>query len=426
MRSAAVVPTTAVLALVAAVGGYGLGGALRPDAGAARADAAPSASASATPSAAPSPGALLEAAKRSTVRLEGAGADGRVGSGSIVSASGLILTNAHVAAPQAPGLAYRYRTDVRDADPETLTVSVSPPGDGPAVPTYRARVLVADGTLDLAVLQIDATADGNPLPPGTTFPALRLGDVDALRTGDRLTVLGYPDAGNRTLSLSVTTGELSTFAGDPDGRVPGERFEIDTSARVAGGNSGGAALDAQGRLIGVPSARSSTEDYSGRVRAVSYALPLLARVASGRTSAYRSPYVPGSDGVSGQALGWTAGDTDACDAEEPVRALPVGTTLLSGAVQLSGESDGLDLQLRLLHAGRDLARVASYVDVAVRNDGCVSLTYAPDDGAPLEAGTYELRVAVGQDRRKVATLPLVIDPSLPPPTGDPDAPEGDY
>lgn len=435
MRGAAVVASTAVLAALAAVGGYAAGGALRPagDGGSAlgtpRASASASPSPSPTPSPTPSPGAVLEAAKRSTVRLEGVGPGGRVGSGSIVSPSGLVLTNAHVAAPQAPGLAYRYRTDVRDPDPEALTVSVSPPGDGPAVATYRASVLVADGTLDLAVLQIDATADGDPLPRGTTFPSLKLGDVDALRTGDPLTVLGYPDAGNRTLSLSVTTGELSTFAGDPDGRVPGERFEIDTSARVAGGNSGGAAIDASGRLVGVPSARSSTQDYSGRVRAVSYALPLLERVAAGRTSGYRSPYVPDGDGVTGRAVGWTDGNTDACDGDATT-TLPAGVTVISGAVQLAGASDGLDLQLRLLRGGVELDRVASYVDESVRGDGCVSLTYAPEDGSPLEPGTYELRVAVGPDRRRVATARLVVDPSLPPPTGEPEGgpgeDEGDY
>ena len=42
-------------------------------------------------------------------------------------------------------------------------VAVSPTGDGPALPAFRARLLVVDGYLDLAVLRIVADADGAPL-----------------------------------------------------------------------------------------------------------------------------------------------------------------------------------------------------------------------------------------------------------------------
>jgi hypothetical protein len=74
-----------------------------------------------------------------------------------------------------------------------------------------------------------------------------LGDSDALRLGDALTILGYPGIGGETITL--TRGEVSGFTSE-SGR--GDRSFIKTSATIAGGNSGGLAANTAGELIGVP------------------------------------------------------------------------------------------------------------------------------------------------------------------------------
>lgn len=370
----------------------------------------PSESPSASPPASPTPAPqeLLEAAKRATVRLAPP-SQAYHGSGTVVSPEGLVITNAHVAAPQAPGLAFQYGDPATLPDPEYLVVSLSPPGDRPAVPTYRASLLVADGYLDLAVLQIDAMLDGSPLPPGQRFDSIATASVDDLATGDGITVLGYPGvAGGR--SLSVTTGEIATFLPDESGRVQDDRYEIDTSGRIAGGNSGGAAIDQAGRLIGVPSAkRIRRGDYSGRIRPVDLAAPLLEAARSDSPGDYVTPYdVLGTGEEEGEPLGWGGSETDCEDLTDD--EYPAGAQELNGAARLSGMTEGEDLLYVLAPRGREdpLVRL---LGTWSGSDGCVSATFRSSDaGYPdgFPPGEYEMRVNAGPQLRLLTTVPLVL------------------
>ena len=69
---------------------------------------------------------------------------------------------------------------------------------------------------------------------------------------------------------------------DPLGHVPNPRYELETTARVAHGNSGGAAINDAGQLIGVPSLEITGEgaDISWRLRSVAEAVPLIAAAAT--------------------------------------------------------------------------------------------------------------------------------------------------
>jgi S1-C subfamily serine protease len=170
------------------------------------------------------------------VEIEGERVEGWSGSGTIISEDGLILTNAHVV------LSERYY-DVVD-----LVVSITTAQDRPPEPMFYADVLQADANLDLAVIKIRSDLQGNPANfSDLDIEPVPLGSSDSLRLGDEIIIIGYPGIGGETITL--TRGEVSGFtAEDPYGN----RAFIKTSAVIAGGNSGGLAATAQGKIIGVP------------------------------------------------------------------------------------------------------------------------------------------------------------------------------
>lgn len=163
------------------------------------------------------------------------------GSGTFVSSDGLILTNAHVV--------------TRDlvCDFATLGIAVTNDTGLPPQILYRADLVTLDAEADLAVLKVTRSLDPSvPLP--VSFPALMLGDSDQLEIGDDLRILGYPEIGGETITF--TNGSVSGFTAQEG---LGDRALIKTDATIAGGNSGGAAVDADGSLIGIPTKARATE-----------------------------------------------------------------------------------------------------------------------------------------------------------------------
>ncbi|WP_435770901.1 trypsin-like peptidase domain-containing protein, partial [Nocardioides sp. SYSU DS0651] len=231
-------------------------------------------------------GAELDAAKAATVKITAetrqlsTGQTGTYhGSGSIIREDGLILTNAHVAAPQSEGLEEKYGPSIGDiANPEYLLISLTDGmTDTNAPATYRARVVEADGNLDVAVVEIYADAEGNELTEEPDLPTVPVGTSAELRAGDDVTVLGFPAVAGAGESITVTTGVISTVLNDPQ---LGPRSELDTDARIAPGNSGGMAINNDAELIGIPTALQSDEGTtvtSGRIRAIDAAKDLIER-----------------------------------------------------------------------------------------------------------------------------------------------------
>lgn len=159
-----------------------------------------------------------------------------VGSGTLISADGLILTNAHTALPSET-----CRSD-------RVVIAVTVRLDEPPVPTYTAEVIEASAGLNLAVLRINGYLDGRPIEPGTLrLPFVELGNSDAIALDDTITVVGYPDLGNTP--VEVTRGTVTGFTAEARA---GDRAWVRTGAVIPGTMTGGGAYSREGRLIGIP------------------------------------------------------------------------------------------------------------------------------------------------------------------------------
>jgi serine protease Do len=156
------------------------------------------------------------------------------GSGVIVTASGRILTNAHV---------------VKDADDIKVTLH-----DGN---DYDAKVVGVDPKADLAVIQLKGNV---PVLKPLTF-----GDSSALRLGDVVLAIGDPFG----VGKSVTMGIVSAKGRGGMGIEEYEDF-IQTDAAINPGNSGGALVNLKGELVGINTAIASK---SGGYAGIGFAIP---------------------------------------------------------------------------------------------------------------------------------------------------------
>ena len=214
-----------------------------------------------TPTRTPSPVRAEEATVVLKVPLERDRGVFSVGSGSIVDPEGLILTNFHVIGDLDTG-------DLYNRDGQAY-VGITTMPDGQAYWSYQARAVAWDGELDLAILEIVSDMDDGPIPRPLSLPTIAIGDSDALRIGEEISLLGYPDVGLDT--LTVTRGTVAGFVPDDEGR----RMWIKTDAAISLGNSGGLAVNGVGELIGVPTVALTSVGQLGYVRPINWALPLI-------------------------------------------------------------------------------------------------------------------------------------------------------
>lgn len=161
------------------------------------------------------------------------------GSGTIVHPQGIILTNCHVANPQAMGMS--------GADADQLAVAITERSDQPPALTYFAKLVTYSAELDLAVLRIVADVKGRAVGR-LQLPCVAIGDSDTIDLGDKVSIFGYPGIGGETVTF--TSGSVSGFTQEQ--RIRSPRAWIKTDATISGGNSGGTAVDQNGLLIGVP------------------------------------------------------------------------------------------------------------------------------------------------------------------------------
>jgi serine protease Do len=153
-----------------------------------------------------------------------------VGSGFVLSADGVVLTNAHV---------------VDGADEVTVTLTDKR--------EFKAKVLGADRRSDVAVLKIEAVG----------LPTVRLGDFNRLKVGEWVVAIGSPFG----FDNSVTAGIVSAKARDTGDFLP----LIQTDVAINPGNSGGPLLNLRGEVVGI---NSQIYSRSGGFMGISFAIPI--------------------------------------------------------------------------------------------------------------------------------------------------------
>ncbi len=179
------------------------------------------------------------------------------GSGNVISPSGWILTNAHVAffdpTFDDTSLVDCYPADYYLADRIFVLYTANP--ELPPQLIYYA--LAVDGNFryrkpDIALIKCNWRMDGAviPLDEEIFSEYHRLGDSDDLEHGDELYCVGYPDFAQGGISLS--SGEITNMLAQADRFGETVRHFIGTDASISSGNSGGAAVDGDGKLVGLP------------------------------------------------------------------------------------------------------------------------------------------------------------------------------
>ena len=161
--------------------------------------------------------------------------EGSLGSGVIVRADGVIVTNNHVV-----------------ENGQEITVGLNDRREFPA------KVLLADPRTDLAVLKIDVGAE--------RLPTLAIDDSGEAQVGDLVLAIGDPFGVGQT----VTNGIISALNRSTDPNGDAGNAYIQTDAAINPGNSGGALVDMDGDLIGV---NSFILSRSGSSAGVGFAIP---------------------------------------------------------------------------------------------------------------------------------------------------------
>ncbi|MCT1450205.1 trypsin-like peptidase domain-containing protein [Corynebacterium sp. p3-SID1194] len=173
---------------------------------------------------------------------------GAEGSGSIISADGMVLTNHHVVA-EAGGEGAQVRVTLNDGT------------------KHPAKFIASDVNTDVAVIQIEGVKD---------LPTIQFGDSSDLAVGQSVVAIGSPLG----LSATVTTGIVSALNRPVRAAQGGGQSSlmdgIQTDAAINPGNSGGPLVDMNGHLIGMNSVIASlSQGESGEAGSIGlgFAIP---------------------------------------------------------------------------------------------------------------------------------------------------------
>lgn len=167
------------------------------------------------------------------------------GSGIIISEDGYILTNNHVVSSGESESYYQVS--------EATKVSVTLFND---TTEYEAKIVGTDEQTDLAVIKIDKK----------DLPKAEFADSDSIKVGEFAMAVGNPLG----LQSSITCGVVSAVNREITDTDEKKYTLIQTDAAINSGNSGGALVNSEGKVIGVNTLKLSGEDIEG----MGFAIPI--------------------------------------------------------------------------------------------------------------------------------------------------------
>ena len=280
-----------------------------------------------------------------------------LGSGVIVSTDGYILTNNHV---------------VDGAD--ELKVLLNDDRE------LTAKVIGTDPKTDVAVIKIEAE----------NLPVVTLADSAKLRVGDVVFAIGNPLGVGQTVTMGIisATGRKVGILDD----VQGYEDFIQTDAAINQGNSGGALIDARGRLVGINSAILSNSQ--GNI-GIGFAIPINLASSIMHSLIETGTVARGYMGVStNQPL--TADVAESFGAPHDTKGVPItdlpadGPAAKAGLkrediiVALDGKpvSSGEELRLLIAQTAPDTKVIVKYLRDGKPQTAEVTLVKRPDDNGP--------------------------------------------
>jgi len=282
-----------------------------------------------------------------------------LGSGVVVRADGLIVTNNHVV-----------------EGGNEITVALSDKRE------FKAKVLLADSRTDLAVLKIDTH--------GERLPVVPFGDSDSVQVGDLVLAIGDPFNVGQTVTMGIVSALARSQVATGDSQI-----FIQTDAAINPGNSGGALVTTDGKLAGINTAIYSR---SGGNIGIGFAIPanLVRRVVEGVEGGLKS------GGTASVQLAWVGASG------QPVTSDTAASLGLAkpGGVLIKDVFPGGPLA----KAGVKSGEVVQTVDGAGVDD-MQSLNYRTATHRPGD--TVKMHVASGKQGRDV-TVTLALPPETPP------------
>lgn len=275
---------------------------------------------------------------------------------------------------------------------------------------YDAEIILADADTDLAVLRLVDAPD---------LPALGFADSDGLEVGDLVLAIGNPFGVGQTVSSGIVSAlpRSRTIAGRAG-------YFIQTDAPINRGNSGGALVDMNGRLVGINSAILSR---SGGSNGIGFAIPAslvrqyVEQAAAGHTE-IRRPWagitVQTIDASLAEALGLAVPHGVLVSSLHPESPFAkAGLTVGDVLTGIGGQpvDDGPELQFRLLTLGVGAEGTVGYLRDGAAAEAAFTLIAPPED-PPREDYTVDTR-SVLNGLTVVNINPAVVDEmDLPPET----------
>ena len=195
------------------------------------------------------------------------------GSGIIISSDGYILTNNHVVSTSSESTYY----DISEA----TSVKVKLQNDDTE---YEAKIVGKDSQTDLAVLKIEAD----------NLNAAEFADSDSIKVGEFAMAVGNP----LNLGTTITCGVVSAVSREVTDSDGNKYNAIQTDAAINSGNSGGALVNSEGKVIGVNTLKVSSTGVEG----IGFAIPINSTIDVTKDlityNKVRRPYI----GISGRNL----------------------------------------------------------------------------------------------------------------------------